>query len=225
MSNHKTTEKKITFLSLFSAFALIYFTIKFIVFPLVDHKENKTIPDINFPDVTLLVIIFLFQPQTLQTLKNLRPSREELTKEFTALKRTIEENKQEIDKLQYNQVDKIQQIVQYMYPLIISSAEVKILKEIKKHNEYKTSYKFDINQDTVVNLRRLRDSKLIKIKLPYRYISDLEKASDYAKTKKDLIDLAKCCEITGEGIEFLDNLQEIVGNSKTLTPLIEAEKK
>ena len=225
MSNYKTTEKKITFLSLFSAFALIYFTIKFIVFPLIDHREDKTIPDIKFPDVTLLAIIFLFQPQTLQTLKNLRPSREELTKEFTALKRTIEENKQEIDKLQYNQVDKIEQIVKYMYPLIISSAEVKILKEIKKHNDYKTSYKFDINQDTVVNLRRLRDSKLIKIKLPYRYISDLEKASDYAKTKKDLIDLAKCCEITGEGIEFLDNLQEIVGNNKTLTPLMEVEKK
>jgi hypothetical protein len=172
----------------------------------------------------LIVIIFLFQPQTSQMFKSLRLSREEITIEFTELKKTVEDHKQAIDKLQQNQLDKIQKIIQYIYPLIISSAEIKLLKDIKKHNEYNTSFKFDINQDTVLNLRRLRDSKLIKIKLPYRYISDLEKASDYAKTKKDLIDLAKCCEITREGVEFLDNLHEILGNSKTLTPLIEADK-
>ncbi len=68
-------------------------------------------------------------------------------------------------------------------------------------------------KDAASELRRLRDSKLIKIKPKYRYIADLEKASNYAKTEQDFINLTEYCEITQVGEEFLTKLEELTNKN------------
>jgi len=225
MADNKKTENGFNFLGIFSAFTLLYFIIKFIVFPIANHKEKLAIPDITFPDITLIAIVFLFQPQTAKIFESLDFSPQGgLKAQFKKMEEKVDNNEQAIDNLQQQQIElqreqieRVEKIIRCIYPLILSPGEIKILENIKKHGEENTFFEFYVTHHAAENLRRLRDSKLIKIKPPYQYVSDLEKASNYAKTDKDFIDLAQCCEITKEGGEFLDKLKEILAQSQPST--------
>lgn len=225
MADSKKTENSFNFLGIFSGFALLYFIIKFIVFPIANHKEKLAIPDLTFPDITLLAIVLLFQPQTAKIFESLDFSPQGgLKAEFKKMEEKVDNNQQAIDNLQQQQIElqreqieRVEKIIRCIYPLILLPGEIKILENLKKHGEENTFFEFYVTHDAAGNLRRLRDSKLIKLKPPYRYVSDLEKASNYAKTDKDFIDLAQYCEITKEGEEFLDKLKEILGQSQPST--------
>ena len=117
MSDNKTTENNFNLLGIFSKFTLLYFLIKFILFPIANYanyyKEkmatpnittpnittpNPIIPDITFSDITLLVIVFLFQPQTSKIFESLDLSLQGgLQAKFKTLENTIEENKEKIE--------------------------------------------------------------------------------------------------------------------------------
>lgn len=222
MADNKKTENGFNFLGIFSTFTLIYFMAKFIAFPIANYKQKMAIPDITFPDITLLAIVLLFQPQTAKIFESLDFSPQGgLKAQFKKMEEKVDHNEQAIDNLQQQQIElqreqieKVEKIIRCIYPLILAPGEIKILENIKKHGEENTSFEFYVTHHAAGNLRRLRDSKLIKIKPPYRYISDLEKASNYAKIDKDFIDLAQYCEITKEGGEFLDKLKEILAQSQ-----------
>lgn len=224
------------FLDITSKLVMIYLLLKLIVFPIIQtainiipnliHQqkivtENIKIPDLTFPDITLLAILFLIQPQTAKTLKNFSVSPEGLKAEFKDLvdktkQDIVTTTKQEIDELQQRQIEElakkqkeIDKLHQFMYRLLLTPKEVEKLKGLKKNSENNTTFDFYVNRDAAAELRRLRDSELIIIKPPYRYIAELEKASNYARTEKDFIDLTQYCELTKSGEEFLVKLEEM----------------
>ncbi len=224
MNNEQKTEKNSKFLDIASKFILIYLFLKLIIFPIVQtginiipNSSNREkisidsikIPDLSFPDVTLLIIIFLFQPQTPKIFETLDISAQGLKAQFRKLEDKMEQTKEDLDKLQQKQIDELHKIQQFMYPLLLTPKEIEKLIGLKENNANNTVFKFYVNESAAAELRRLRDSKLIKIKSPYQYISDLEKASNYGKTEQDFIDLTQYCEITELGKEFLDYLNKI----------------
>ncbi|MFM6153093.1 MAG: hypothetical protein ACKPE3_08825 [Sphaerospermopsis kisseleviana] len=89
------------------------------------------------------------------------------------------------NKLQQQQIDalnkeqkEINKLQQFMYRLILNYKEVEKLKGLKEHEDNNTVFKFYVTRDAAAELRRLRDSELIIIKPPYRYIAELEKVSN-----------------------------------------------
>jgi TolA-binding protein len=213
MSNGKTTEEKFKFLDIAAKLILIYLALKLIAFPVIrtgvnvvqtlDNKEtigtdSFTIPDLTFPDIILLIIIFLFQPQVGKIFESLDLSTQGLKAKFRDLEVKVDQTKQEIDQLQQQQIDlltkqqkEIDKLQRFMYRLLLTPKEIEKLQGLKEHSKNNTSFQFYVNKGAASELRRLRDSKLIKIKPPSRYISDLEKASNYAKTDRDFIDLTE----------------------------------
>jgi len=228
MSNDKKTDKNFKFLDVTSKLVLIYLVLKLIIIPilqtgiiivpsLINQEKIVTdsikVPELTFPDITLLVIIFLFQPQAAKILESLDLSTQGLKAKFRDFEDKV---KQEIDQIQQKQIDlltkqqkEIDKLQRFMYRLLLTSKEIEKLKGIKEHSENNTSFKFYVNKAAASELRRLRDSELIKIKPSYRYISDLERASNYGKTDQDFIDLTKYCELTESGKEFLTKLEKI----------------
>jgi hypothetical protein len=236
MSEDAETTKNFKFLDITSKLVLIYLLLKLIVFPIIQAginivpnlinkekivTENIKIPDLTFPDISLLVMLFLIQPQTAEILKSVDLSPQGLKAEFKDLvdktkQEIIHTTKQEIDELQQRQIEalakeqkEIDKLQQFMYRLLLTPKEGEKLKNLKEHSENNTAFNFYVNRDAAAELRRLRDSELIIIKPPYRYISELEKASNYAKTDKDFIDLTQYCQLTKSGEEFLVKLEEM----------------
>ncbi len=200
-----------------SSFVLIYLSLKIIIFPIIQTGINITshfinqekisidiikIPDITFPDITLIAIIFLFQPQASEILKSFKLSPQGLEAEFQDLKSEVEKNKQEIDQLQQSQIDEINKLQQFMYRLLLTPKEIEKLEGLMN----KTLTTFYVNESASTELRRLRDSQLIEILPPRSYVSDLEKLSDYGRTS---IDLTQFCTITESGKEFLQALEKM----------------
>ena len=62
-------------------------------------------------------------------------------------------------------------------------------------------------------MRGLRDSGLIKIKEPYKYVSRLQEDS---KDGQNYINLAKYCEVTKLGEDFLEKLAQISPETNNL---------
>jgi hypothetical protein len=207
-----------------SLFVLIYFSLKVIIFPIFQtginitsnliHQEKISIddikiPDITFPDITLIGIIFLFQPQTAETLKSFKEtfksfkvSPQGLEADFKDLQHEVEKNKEEIDHLQQSQIDEINKLQQFMYRLLLTPKEIEKLEGLMN----KTLTTFYVSESASTELRRLRDSLLIEILPPNRYISDLEKLSDYGRVS---IDLTQFCTITESGKDFLQTLEKM----------------
>jgi hypothetical protein len=243
MSEDAKTTKNFKFLDITSKLVLIYLLLKLIVFPIVQTginivpnlinqekiaTENIKIPDLTFPDISLLVMLFLIQPQTAEilkqaaeTLKSVDLSPTGLKAEFkelvdTTKKEIVDTTKKELDELQQRQIEalakeqkEIDKLQQFMYRLLLTPKEVEKLKGLKEHSENNTTFDFYVNREAAAELRRLRDSELIIVKPPFRYISELEKASNYAKTDKDFIDLTQYCQLTKSGEEFLVKLEEM----------------
>ncbi|MFM7405672.1 MAG: hypothetical protein ACKO3K_03105 [Cuspidothrix sp.] len=84
MSKEPTPAKDFKFLDIASKFILIYLLLKLIIFPiaqtsitiipsLINKKtiltENIKMPDITFPDIIIMAIILLLQPQTVEIVK------------------------------------------------------------------------------------------------------------------------------------------------------------
>jgi len=241
MSEDAETTKNFKFLDITSKLVLIYLLLKLIVFPIIQTginiipnlinkekivTENIKIPDLTFPDISLLVMLFLIQPQTAEILKSVDLSPQGLKAEFKDLvdktkQEIIDTTKQEIDELQQLQIealakeqkeiDKLQQFMyRLMHGLLLTPQEVRQLKALKEHSENNTTFNFYVNRDAAAELRRFRDSELIIIKPPLRYVSELEKASNYGKTDKDFIDLTQYCQLTKSGEEFLVELEEMI---------------
>ncbi|MGD1715004.1 hypothetical protein [Hydrocoleum sp. CS-953] len=239
MSNDKPTEAKFKFLDIAAKLILIYLILKLIAFPVIRTGVNViqslveqetistdfTIPDLTFPDIILLIIIFLFQPQAGKIFKSLdlSPGRVKATfKKLEDLEVKVDKTKQDIDQFQQQQIDlltkqqeEMEKLQRFMYRLLLAPKEIEKLKGLKENSESNTPFKFYVSKDAASELRRLRDSKLIKIKSPYRYVADLEKVSNYGKTEQDFIDLTEYCKITEVGEEFLTKLEELT-NKKDL---------
>lgn len=219
------------FLDITSKLVMIYLLLKLIVFPIIQTTiniipnlinqqkivtENIKIPDLTFPDITLLAILFLIQPQTAKTLKTFSVSPKGLNAEFkdlvdTTKKEIVDTTKKKIDELQQRQIEaltkeqeKIDKQQQFMFQLLLTPKEVEKLKGLKKHSGNNTTFDFYVSREAAAELRRLRDSELIIIKPPYRYIAELEKAGNDKK-----IDLTQYCELTKSGEEFLFKLEEM----------------
>jgi hypothetical protein len=78
MCQNAETTKNFKFLDIASKLVLIYLLLKLIVFPIIQTginivpnlinqekivTENIKIPDLTFPDISLLLMLFLIQPQ------------------------------------------------------------------------------------------------------------------------------------------------------------------
>jgi translation elongation factor EF-1beta len=216
-------------LSIASLFLLFYFTLKFVISPVVQtgiivnsnfsDKEkisidNIKVPELTFPEIILIVIILLFQPQAANIFESLKVSPQGLDVKFNALENKVNENKKDIYRLQQRQINEINKLQQFMYRLILTSKEIEKLNGLKKHD----LSEFYVNKPAAEELRRLRDSMLISVLPPHKHISDLEKLSNYGSTP---INLNQCCDITESGKKFLDAF-EIINNSIQLdTPLQE----
>ena len=235
MCQNAETTKNFKFLDIASKFVLIYLLLKLIVFPIIQTginivpnlinqekivTENIKIPDLTFPDISLLLMLFLIQPQAAEILKQAAETLKSVDLSPTGLKAEFKElvdtTKKEIDELQQRQIEalakeqkEIDKLQQFMYRLLLTPKEVEKLKGLKEHSENNTTFDFYVNREAAAELRRLRDSELIIVKPPFRYISELEKASNYAKTDKDFIDLTQYCQLTKSGEEFLVKLEEM----------------
>ncbi len=253
MSNYTPKEEKFKFLDITAKLILIYLILKLIAFPVIRTGVNLiqslveqetiatdfTIPDLTFPDIILLIIILLFQPQAATIFESLDLSPGRLKATFKKLEdlevkvdKTKQDIKQDIDKFQQEQIDlltkqqeEMNKLQRFMYRLLLAPKEIEKLKGLKENSESNTPFKFYVSKDAASELRRLRDSKLIRIKPQYRYVADLEKASNYAKTEQDFIDLTKYCEITEVGEEFLTKLEELTNKNDLDTSSIDISRK
>jgi hypothetical protein len=162
--------------------------------------ENIKSPELSFPDILLFALIFLFQPQSAKIFDSLDVSSTGVSAKFRQLKAEVDETKEAIDEEQEKQLKKIQQLQQLMFPLILTKNEVKQLQGLKKHTIEETPFQFKIYSPAAKELRRLRDSKLIKVKKPHQYIADIQEAG---KNGEQEIDLTQYCELTKLGTRFL----------------------
>jgi hypothetical protein len=89
-----------------------------------------------------------------------------------------------------------------MYRLLLTPKEIEKLEGLMN----KTLTTFYVNESASTELRMLRNSQLIEISPPNRYVSDLEKLSDYGRI---YIDLTQFCTITESGKEFLQALEKM----------------
>lgn len=201
---------------------ITYLTIKLIILPVGQtainifphlNQSNNNIkidniepPELSFPDIVLLSLIFLFQPQTSKIFESFDLSSSGIKAKFRELKEEVNEAKEEMDRLQQKQLDKIEAIQQFMYQLMLTETEIEKLEGLKKHTQQQTPFDFYVSQEASKELRRLRNSRLIKVKSPYHHISELEKASQYGDFK---IDLTQYCELTSLGEKFLYQLTQI----------------
>ncbi|WP_055075662.1 hypothetical protein [Pseudanabaena sp. 'Roaring Creek'] len=206
-------KRKLNFLDFASTVILLYLALKFVAVPIVQTAVNFThrdrgvgdiakVPDFTFPDITLIAIILLFQPQTSDIFKSIDFSSGGLKAEFKDLRSEMLQTKEDLDKRQQEQIDRMNKLQNFMYCLILTPKEIEKLKGIKDNS----MHEFYVSKDAASELRRLRDSNLIAIVPPFQYISDLEKASNYGSIA---IDLVKYCELTQSGQQFLQNLEEI----------------
>ena len=214
MTSDGQPESKSNFLSIVSIVVLIYLSLKFIAVPVIQTGVNFAnkdkisaeiikVPDFTFPDITLLAIILLFRPQTSEIFKSIDLSSSGLKAEFKDLQDEMHQAKDELDKRQQEQIDAMNKLQRFMYRLILSATEFEKLRGIKNG----TITSFNVSNEAAAELRRLRDSDLIRLKSSAKYISDLQKASKYGDIT---IDLTKYCELTETGEEYLQNLETII---------------
>ena len=223
------SDQQFNFLDFASKFIIVYLSLKVVIFPvtqtIINISTNLTnqgkisvdsikIPDLTFPDIILLAIILLFQPQASKIFESLKLSPQGLEATFKKLENLetkVEKNKEDIDQFQQTQLDDMKKLQQFMYRLLLTSKEIEKLEGLDANN----LTEFYVNKPAADELRRLRDSKLITID---RNISDLERLSNYGERS---IDLTKYCAATDSGHEFLINLNNMT-NFKTASP--ETEK-
>jgi hypothetical protein len=153
MSNQPKTENNLKFLDIASKFILIYLSLKLVIFPVVQTGiniipnlasrekisiESIKIPDLTFSDVTLLLIIFLFQPQTSKIFETLDISAQGLKAQFRKLEDKVDQAQADLDKLQQKQIDELNQLQRFMYPLLLTPLEIEKLKGLKENSEKPT---------------------------------------------------------------------------------------
>ncbi len=183
MTSDGQPESKSNFLSIVSIVVLIYLSLKFIAVPVIQTGVNFAnkdkisaeiikVPDFTFPDITLLAIILLFRPQTSEIFKSIDLSSSGLKAEFKDLQDEMHQAKDELDKRQQEQIDAMNKLQRFMYRLILSATEIEKLRGIKNG----TITSFNVSNEAAAELRRLRDSDLIRLKSSAKYISDLQKA-------------------------------------------------
>lgn len=214
------SSKKINFLKISFYLIIAYLSLKLIILPvtqtvinIIPHlnspenikADSVKIPDLSFPDILLLTITFLFQPQASQIFESFDLTSDGIRAKFRELKKDVEKKKEEIDELQQEQLNKIENIQQFMFQLLLTKNEIDKLQGLRKHIDNDTPFDFKVYEPAAKELRRLRDSKLIRVKSPYEYIKDLEVASNYGDIK---IDLTKYCELTSDGRKFLEQLDQ-----------------
>lgn len=221
--NPKTTgDQQLNFLDFASKFIIVYLSLKVVIFPvtqtIINISTNLTnqekfsvdsikIPDLTFPDIILLAIILLFQPQASKIFESLKLSPQGLEatfKKMEVLENKVEKNKEHIDQVQQTQLDEMKNFQQFMFRLLLTSKEIQKLQGLNENN----LTKFNVTKAAAEELRRLRDSDLITID---RYVSELERLSNYGEIP---IDLTKYCAITKSGREFLMNLNNMTNSNK-----------
>ncbi|NEP90963.1 MAG: hypothetical protein F6K18_31425 [Okeania sp. SIO2C2] len=150
----------------------------------------------------------MLQPEASKIFKTLDLSPKGLKAEFKDLKNQVNKNQEDIDNFQQKQIDNIKKLqnFMFMYPLLLAPKMTEKLQELKKCTESNTNFKFKVTEQAASELRGLRDSGLIKIKRPYKYVSHLQRDSQYGQ---DYIDLTKYCELTKLGEDFLEKLAKI----------------
>jgi len=228
-------EEKFKYLGFNTYLLLVYLVVKLIAFPisrtgvniaqnLVKNEMIKTdsftMPDWQLSDIILLIVIFLFQPQASKVFESLDLSTQGVKAKFRDLEVKVDKAKEDMDKRQELQISllekqqkEIEKLQRFMYRLLLTKNEIEKLEGLKTNTKNSKIFKFYVTESASSELRRLRDANLIKIKPPYLYISDLEKASNYGKTEKDYIDLTHYCQLTELGDEFLDRLEQIAHKS------------
>lgn len=211
-----TPASKSIFLNIVSIVVLIYLSLKFVAVPIIQTGINFTnkdktsaeivkIPDFTFPDITLLAILLLFRPQTSEIFKSIDLSSGGLKAEFKGLQDEVQEAKEDLYKQQQQQIDAMNKLQKFMYTLILSTYEIEKLRGIKDN----TITSFKVSMLAAAELRRLRNSGLIRIKSNAKGISDLEKASNFGELE---IDLSQHFELTKMGEEYLLNLEKILSH-------------
>jgi hypothetical protein len=211
--------KQLSFLNIASKFVIVYLSLKVIIFPVAQiiinnsshsvgqekiSADNIKIPDLTFPDIILLTIILLFQPQASKIFESLKLSPQGLEAQFKKLEIQVDENKENIDRLQQIQLDEMKKLQQFMYRLLLNSKELEKLEGLNANS----LTEFRAHQAAAGDLRKLRQSKLIKID---RRVSEIEELSNYGEIP---IDLTKYCAITKSGREFLMNLNNMTNSNK-----------
>jgi hypothetical protein len=193
-------------------------SLKFIAVPIIQTGVNLTnkdkvsaelikVPDFTFPDITLVAILLLFRPQTAEIFKSIDVSTGGIRADFTKLETKVEEVKVDLNLQEKKQIEAMKELQKFMYTLILSANEIEKLRGIKNN----TMKSFNVSKDAAAELRRLRNSDLIRIKSNAKHISDLEKASNYGELA---IDLTKYCELTEKGEKYLQNLETIISQKQ-----------
>lgn len=217
-----TDNQQFNFLDFASRLVIVYLSLKVVIFPVTQTIINISshlasqekisvdsikIPDLTFTDIILLAIILLFQPQASKIFESLKLSPQGLEatfKKLEVLENKVEKNKEDIDQVQQAQLDEIKKFQQFMFRLLLTSKEIEKLEGLDAND----LTEFYVNKPAADELRRLRDSDLITID---RYVSELERLSNYGKIP---IDLTKYCAITQSGHEFLMNLNNMTNSNK-----------
>lgn len=164
-------DQQFNFLDFASKFIIVYLSLKVVIFPVTQtiinissHLANQEkisvdsikIPDLTFPDIILLAIILLFQPQASKIFESLKVSPQGLEatfKQLENLETKVEKNKEDIYQVQQKQLDEMKKFQQFMYRLLLTSKEIEKLEGLDANN----LTEFYVNKPAADELRRLRD--------------------------------------------------------------------
>lgn len=230
MSQNKKSYKPFSmYIKIASIFVTFYLSLRLLIFPIITSIETgklSKIPEITPSDVSLLLLIILFQtdlPNLLETLETLKIGSGGFEAKFQKLQKEVDKQKEDIDTFQQKQIELIQQqqkkldsLQTFMFNFLLDESKYKIIHFLNLYTAQNLPFSFHVTPNAAIDLRILRDFKLIELIDPKSYISQMETDSNRGDKA---IDLTKYCRVTELGNEFIKTRAELkakIQNTGTL---------
>jgi len=199
-----------------SIFGIFYISLKLLILPIVISIQTEKlakIPDITPSDLCLILLIILFQTDLPNSIETLKISSGGFETKFKELKAEVDKQNEDIDIFQKQQIELIQQqqkeldsLQTFMFNFLLDGSKYKIIHYLNIYNKQKQPFYFYVTPNAAIDLRVLRDFKLIELIEEKSHISQME--IDSNRGDRD-IDLTKYCRLTQLGHQFLKTRVEL----------------
>ncbi|NES78443.1 MULTISPECIES: hypothetical protein [Okeania] len=186
--NEKSYKPFSMYIKIASIFVTFYLSLRLLIFPIITSIETgklAKIPEITPSDVCLLLLIILFQTDLLNLIKTLKIGSGGFEAEFRELKQEVDKQKEDIDTLQQQQIELIQQqqkkldsLQTFMFNFLLDESKYKIIHFLNLYTAQNLPFSFHVTPNAAIDLRILRDFKLIELIDPKSYISQMETDSN-----------------------------------------------
>lgn len=215
---------------------IISLLVLFYLFWLMIAPQKLKPKEITTEDIILVSIILLFNSGFLEKIESFSVEGTKVEAKFQNLEQRQEQQKDEINKLQQQQIDLQKQQINslsaqqlkiddlqkrqnfalaFLYRNLLEKYEIEKLEQLKKSQDNQESFPFSYIPEAGKELRHLRALGFIRQNQYGLGIRSMEK--DQRKTKEKL-DLTKYFHITDAGRQYLELVKEFKMNEDLETP-------